>query len=93
MKKFVKDAKEMRKIMFENKDKFIGTAITLEGGFKLLVIDVEKSGIRSMPFNGLVTMKKNELEKCLSDIFSPDKVPVAMLEVEKRKKEIDEIYS
>lgn len=92
MTKQVKDAAELQKIMFENKDKFIGTAITLEGGFKFLVINVEESGIRSMPFDSLIAMKKDELQGHLSNIFAPEKVPVAMNEVEKRKKEIDEIY-
>jgi len=90
--KLVKDAEEMQKIMYENKLKFIGTTIILESGFKLLVIDVEEKGIRSMPFDSLVAMKRSDLEEYLSKIFAPDKVSVAMGEVAKIKKEIEEIY-
>ncbi|MFA6097143.1 MAG: hypothetical protein WC788_05950 [Candidatus Paceibacterota bacterium] len=88
-----KDAQEMEKDMLENKEEYIGTAITLEGGVRCLVIGIEEEGIRSLPIDTFANMKKNDLKKCFGEIFPAEKVEVAMNEVEKRKKEMNEIYA
>ena len=83
----------MEKDMIENKEEYIGTAITLKGGIKCLVIGIGEEGIRSLPIDTFTNMKKNDLKKCFGDIFPAEKVEAAMNEVEKRRKEMNEIYA
>jgi hypothetical protein len=87
-----KDADKMEKDMLRNKKKYIGTTITIEGGFKCLVIGIGKEGIRSMPIDCYIDKNKQELKKVFKEIFPKNKVSVAIMEVEKRKNEINGPY-
>jgi len=56
-----KNAKEIENDMLDNKDKYIGTSITTEGGIKCLVTGIGEDGIRSLPIDVLANMKRRDL--------------------------------
>lgn len=84
---------EMMKDMLKHKKKYVARTITLEGGTKCLVIGIGSDGIRSLPIDSFVCLKKKELRERFEEMFTPQKVEVAMKEVEKRKQEINTGYN
>jgi len=92
MKK-VKDADEMKEVLLEDKEGVIGRTVEFEGGFKYLATGINEHGIIAIPFDDLINLKKGDLEKRLAEIFPPEKIAIAMRTVEKRKSDINGIYS
>lgn len=91
--KRVSDTSELRAEMLKNKDAFIGKTVVIGNGFKFLIVDITEKQINALPFDSLIGMKKDELEKYLTQFFALDKIETAIVEVESRKKDINEIYS
>ncbi len=91
--KRVSDTNELRAEMLKDKDAFIGKTVIIGNGFRFLIVDVTEEQIKALPFDDLIGMKKDELEKYLAQFFASDKIETAIVEVESRKKDINEIYS
>lgn len=91
--KRVSDTNELRTEILKDKDAFIGKTAVIGNGFKFLIVDITEKQINAIPFDDLIKMKKDELKKHLAQFFAPDKIETAIIEVESRKKEINEIYS
>lgn len=87
-----KDAKEMEEDMKNNPDEYVGTIITIAGGMKCLFLGLEENGIRSLPVDLFVNMKKKDLEGRLKEILPAEKVGIALEGIKKIQNHRNEIY-
>ncbi len=58
-----------------------------------MIVDITEKQIKALPFDDFIGLKKDELKKYLAQFFASDKIETAIVEVESRKKDINEIYS
>lgn len=91
--KIVNGAVEMKEALLKNKDSVIGTAIEVAGGFTYLAIGINEQGIVAVPLDNFLELKSEMLDKRLEEVFSADKIQVAKKTIEKRRREINKIYS